>query len=187
VTVTLVDAWRAPAARDFFRNVWPMYVHEISGFDSDFYSLDETGRWRPDIVEDWIAGATPAANLRTPVPDADPAQPLQRTHVVATDGRPVGFVCVGVRPFKYMPDDVDLCVAELFLVHACRGTDVARAAVEQLLARYAGRWHLRAIHDNVRAIRFWKRTLPGAGVRDLEERREGADVTFRFVTGPPLA
>ena len=36
MTVTLLDTWRSPEARGFFHNVWPMYVHEISGYDTDF-------------------------------------------------------------------------------------------------------------------------------------------------------
>ena len=62
--VSLEDAWRSPAAAAFFRNVWPMYVHEISDFDTDFYRLDALGRWQPDIVEDWIAAVTPREPAR---------------------------------------------------------------------------------------------------------------------------
>lgn len=179
--VMIVDAWRVPEASAFFRNMWPMYVHEVSGFDTDFYVLDETGRWLPDIVEDWISSATPPQNLRSARAEQDPAQPFQRAHVITSDGRPVGFVCVGMRPFKYMPAEADLSIAEFFLIHASRGTGTAARALDLLLQRYPGRWHLRAIHDNARAIRFWRRVLPAIGVRDLEEGREDSDVVFRFV------
>jgi len=179
--IAIVDAWRAPEARAFFRNVWPMYVHEISGFDTEFYVLDETGRWRPDIVEDWISSATPPENLRVARAEQDPAQPFQRAHVITDDGRPVGFICVGVQPFKFMPTDADVQVAEFFLIRAARGAETAACALALVLRRYPGRWHLRAIHDNVRAVRFWRRVLPAARIRDLEESREGGDVVFRFV------
>src|SRR6185503_6068183 len=62
--VGLIDAWANREARDFFRNVWPMYVHEIAGYDTEFYRLDPTGRWLPNIVDDWISNPTPPANLR---------------------------------------------------------------------------------------------------------------------------
>src|SRR4051812_2487587 len=39
----------------FVVNTWPMYVHEITGFDTDFYTLDDLGRWQPDIVGDWTS------------------------------------------------------------------------------------------------------------------------------------
>jgi predicted acetyltransferase len=178
--IAIVDAWRVPEVREFFRNAWPMYVHEISGFDTDFYVLDETGRWLPDIVEHWVSSATPPQNLRVVRPEQDPAQPFQRAHVITRHGRPVGFVCVGVQPFKYMPDDADLNIAEFFLIHAARGTGTGIHALDLLLRRYPGRWHLRVIHDNARAIGFWRKALPSVGARDLEESREDGDVVFRF-------
>src|ERR1700682_4693767 len=64
VHVTLEDAWLSQDGGAFLRNVWPMYVHELSGFGADFYQLDSIGRWQPDIAEQWIARITPAANLR---------------------------------------------------------------------------------------------------------------------------
>ena len=181
--IAIVDAWRVDEARVFFRNVWPMYLHEVSGFDTDFYGLDEAGRWFPDIVEDWISIATPPQNLRSVRAEQDPAQPFQRAHVVTSGGRPVGFICVGMQPFKYMPEDVDLNIAEFFLVHASRGTGTAARALALILRRYPGQWHLRAIHDNVRAIRFWRKSLPSLGIRDLKESRDDIDVVFRFVSG----
>jgi predicted acetyltransferase len=181
--VSLVEAWRVPEARVFFRNVWPLYLHEISGFDTDFYSLDDTGRWNPDIVEDWISATTAPSSLRAAREEQDPGQPFQRTYVIVSDARPAGFVCVGLQPFEYMPDDVDLSVAEFFLIHRVRGTGVALRALELLFERHPGRWHLQAIHDNARAIRFWRAALPALRVRDPEERRVGGDLEFRFVVG----
>src|SRR5262245_57154212 len=108
--VRLLDSWQGVEAQTFFRNVWPMYVHEISGFDTDFYRLGPDGKWLPDIVEDWIAPQTPVGNLRhSPVnPDGGP---FQRTHVIVANDEPVGFVCVGLPPFKHMPGDVDVLLA----------------------------------------------------------------------------
>ncbi|MGK3990195.1 GNAT family N-acetyltransferase [Sorangium sp. So ce136] len=181
MNISIIDAWRTREARAFFRNVWPMYVHELSGFDTSFYALDAAGRWQPDLVDDWVSSVTPPGNLRNPQSEQDPMQPFQRAHVITSDTRPVGFVCVGLRPFRYMPDDVDLSIAEFFLIHGSRGTGAGRHALQSLLRRYPGRWHLRALHDNARAIRFWTKTLPLLGVRDLETRHEGGDVTWRFV------
>jgi predicted acetyltransferase len=179
--VRLVDAWRVPEAQTFFRHVWPMYLHEIAGFDTDFYRLGADGRWLPDIVEDWIALQTPPANLRES--SVNPASgPFQRTHVILADARPVGFVCVALPPFKYMPVDVDVLLAELFIASPFRAHGVASRAVAQLLPRYHGRWHLCAIHDNLRAIRFWRKTLPALPIGHLSESTEPRDVTFSFST-----
>jgi predicted acetyltransferase len=184
MSVLLLDAWRVAEAAEFFRKVWPMYVHEISGYDTDFYVLDAEGRWQPDLVEDWLATQTPRANLAEGV-EALPGtvQPYQRTHVIVHDERPVGFACIGLRPFKYMPDDADLTIAEFFVIHALRGERVGRRALELVLARYSGRWGLRVLHDNVRALRFWSKTLPEAGAREVRSRTDHGDIAFRFSTG----
>jgi predicted acetyltransferase len=177
----LLDAWEVVEAQTFFRNVWPMYVHEIAGFDTDFYRLDATGRWLPDIVQDWLARETPSANLRRSV---DPTSgPSQRTHVIVAGGVPVGFVCVALPPFKFMPEAVDVQLAELFIVSPFRARGLATRAVELLLPRYQGRWHLAAIHDNHRAIRFWRRTLLSLPLRDLVESTDAREVCWSFCSG----
>jgi predicted acetyltransferase len=183
--VAIVEAWRDAAARAFFFNVWPMYVHELSGFDTDFYQLDESGRWQPDIAGDWVASVTPAENLRAPRAEDDPAQPFQRTHVITRAGRPVGFACVGVRPFKYMAEDVDQTIAELFLIHSARGDGTAARAVELVLREYSGQWSMLVIHDNARAAAFWRKTLPRVGAHAIEEQAEDKDLVLRFTTGSP--
>ena len=183
--VALTPAYATADAATFFANTWPMYVHEIAGFDTHFYALDRLGRWHPDLVGDWTAAVTPPANLREPRSAADPGQPFRRSLVISHDGESAGLVCVGAAPFKYMPDDVDFILCELFLTHPHRGTGLAEAVVAMLLARFPGSWVLRAIHDNARAIRFWRRTLPRMPVHALDESRDGTDVVWRFRTGRP--
>lgn len=166
-----------------FFNTWPMYVHEISGFDTDFYSRDDVGRWQPDLIGDWPGAVTPFANLREARSDTDSGQPFQRSFVISRDGRPVGFVCVGAAPFKYMPADADFILSELFVQRRHRGSGVAEEILQLLLAQYPERWFLRVIHDNIRALRFWRRVLPRANVHQLREEIEGTDVTLRFTAG----
>lgn len=184
VRVGLSPTHQDERAREFFRNTWPMYVHELSGFDTDFYTLDDRGRWQPDVADDWTAAVTPAANLREPRAPGDAGQPFQRSLVVACDGRPAGFVCLATTPFRFMPADADVILAELFVTHPHRGTGVAERAVWLLLDRWAGRWVLRVIHDNTRALRFWRRVLPRLPVERLEQSTDGADVCWRFTTRP---
>jgi predicted acetyltransferase len=93
-------------------------------------------------------------------------------------------VCVGSQPFKYMPEDVDRCIAEFFLVHGERGRGVSTLALTQLLHAYpACRWHLRVLAGNLRAQRFWPRALVAAGAREIEQGHDGTDVTWRFEAG----
>jgi predicted acetyltransferase len=158
-----------------------MYVHEISAFDSDFYRLDRSGRWLPDIVEDWLAPHTPEVNLR-PAPREPASDPVQRGHVIVVGDVPVGFACVGLKPFRYMPDTADVILAEFFLANPFRGSGLAERALDCLLPRYSGRWYLQAIHDNARAIRFWRKTLPSLPVQDLAEAPDGRDICWSFTT-----
>jgi predicted acetyltransferase len=185
VHVTLEDAWVSQDGGAFLRNVWPMYVHELSGFGADFYQLDGIGRWQPDIVEQWIARITPAANLRGVRSHDHAEQPFQRGHVIRVAAERVGFVCVGVRPFRYMPDGFDYTIAELFVVHRYRGAGAAQQAVGAVLRRYPGRGHLCAIRGNARAIAFWRRALPALGVRQLSEAQEPGELVWTFRTDGP--
>jgi predicted acetyltransferase len=181
--VKLIDPASSPDSKQFFLNTWPMYVHELAGLGSRFYSLDARGCWQPHISPDWVATVTADVNLRWPVAADDPRQPLQRTHVIARGHTAMGFVCVGLAPFKYMPDDVDYELSELFLTHGHRGHGVSRRALELLLASYPpGRWSLRVLPGNARALRFWSKVLPALGVRELERGLDRDDVTWRFVT-----
>jgi len=180
MTIALSEAWSSPEARVFFRNVWPMYVHELSAYDTSFYTLDRDGRWLPDLADDWVLPVTPPRNLRTSRADDDPSQPFQRTHVIVRDGLPIGFMCLGTQPFKHMPADIDVELTELFLIRTARGGDAARRAFELALRAHVGRWQLRAIHDNTPAIRFWRKTLPAVGVRGLQEKRDGKQLIWQF-------
>jgi len=182
-SIALCEAWRDRKAREFFLNTWPLYVHELRGFGADFYTLDATGQWQPRIAPDWVANVTPNLNLRAPAPAHDPSQPFQRTHVISRDGWPIGFACVGLRPFKYMPDDCDYGLAEFFLVHGQRGGGLGERAVDAVLRAYPpGSWHLRVLAGNTRALRFWAKTLPALAVHALDERREAGDIAFRFTS-----
>jgi predicted acetyltransferase len=181
--VQLIAASSTREAKEFFLNTWPMYVHELRGFGATFYTLDAVGRWQPHISPHWVAAVTPNVNLRTPVAANDPRQPFQRCHVIVCAGKPVGFACVGLAPFKYMPEDADHHLSEFFVTHAQRGQGVSARALELLLASYPpGRWCLRVLPGNARAQRFWANVLPALGAREIAQTVEPDDVTWRFVS-----
>lgn len=179
--LALIHASTAQATRDFFFNVWPMYVHELNGLGSACYQLDAAGRWQPNVASQWVASITPNVNLREDRSALDPQQPFQRVHVVLKDDKPIGFVCVGVRPLRYMPEAVDHCIAELFITHAERGQGVSQAAVAAVLAAYPpGRWYLEALQGNPRAQRFWSKVLPAVGATSIERDVGAHTVSWRF-------
>ncbi|MBN1248523.1 MAG: hypothetical protein JXC32_12755, partial [Anaerolineae bacterium] len=96
--VTLEPAWQVPEAATFFRNVWPMYLHDLSQYALDFFRLDNLGLWQPDIVDDWVAPVTRTDLLREARSPRDPGHPFQRAHVISAGGCRSGFVCVGLAP-----------------------------------------------------------------------------------------
>lgn len=79
-----------------------------------------------------------------------------------------------------MPADVDVLLAELFIANPFRGRGTAARAIERLLPTYPGRWHICAIRDNLRAIRFWRKTLPTLPIRNLSESAADSGVIFSF-------
>jgi hypothetical protein len=47
-TIEISDARRSAADREWVRNVYPLYLHDLSEFDDGYYRLSERGLWEPD-------------------------------------------------------------------------------------------------------------------------------------------
>ena len=57
--IARVEVTEATAAeRTFIRNVYPLYLHDLSPF-TEFYELDENGIWFPDYLPDWLDLTSP--------------------------------------------------------------------------------------------------------------------------------
>jgi len=181
--IELIDPLTTPWARIFFLNTWPMYVHELRGYGADFYQLDRSGSWQPNVAPMWVARTTPDVYLRSAQWAFDRRQPFARAHVLALEHMPIGFACVAEQPFKYMPLDVDFYLAEFFVAHGQRGQGNGRAAVRQVLSVHAsGRWYLEALAGNAPAQQFWSQALPAAGAVAIERGSTARSVNFRFST-----
>ena len=69
-------------------------------------------------------------------------------------------------------------MAEFFVLRPYRRKKLGRRAVEEILARHPGYWHVANIIDNVTADAFWSKSL----MSDMSERRlsfDGRDWTLR--------
>lgn len=184
VTIQLIDATSTRDTRAFFLNTWPMYVHELSGLGASGYTLDEIGRWQPNVASNWLAPITPSVNLRIVKSAIAAQQPYQRAHLILRESRPIGFACVGLNPFKYMPEHCDRCIGEFFLIHGERAQGIGQQALTAILQHYpAGTWYLRALYGNARAVRFWSKALPAVGALAVEQGSDGEAVTFSFLYG----
>ncbi len=150
MVLSLRDARESPRDALWLRNVLPLYLHELSGFGSEFWSLDETGRWQPEqAVETWFTHAEVSALL------------------VLSEGRRIGFALVGHAPFPYMSAEVDHSLAEFFILAGHRRHGLGAEAARLVLHRFPGRWELEVLSRNVPAQRFWRKVtlgLPGLQV-----------------------
>ena len=93
--------------------LWPMYVHEITAFATDFYALDDDGRLaagpdrRLDRAGD-AAGQPARRRVAAPIRDSR----FSARYVIAqrrTGGR--ASPASASTPFRFMPDDADVILA----------------------------------------------------------------------------
>jgi predicted acetyltransferase len=150
MALSLRDARTSAQDSLWLRNVLPFYLHELSGFGSEFWWLDETGRWQPEqAVETWFTRPDVSALL------------------LLSEGKRIGFALVGHSPFPYMSAEVDHSLAEFFILAAHRRHGLGAEAARRVLQRFPGRWELEVLALNAPAQRFWRkvtRELPGLQV-----------------------
>lgn len=141
-TIEISDARRSAADREWVRNVYPFYLHDLSEFDDGYYRLDERGLWGPDHLDDWLGQGPPQHPL------------LIRAH-----GERAGFAFVGEAPFAYMTPGLDFRLCEFFVLRSLRGRGIGRAAARAVFDRFRGSWEVEEMPRNEPAIRFWARVI----------------------------
>jgi predicted acetyltransferase len=155
-SLELRDARRAAADREWFTHVFPLYLHDLSGFGLTYYTLDDRGVWTPDHRASWL--------------EEDGDHPLL---IVDEDRRRVGFALVNQAPSPHVRPDVDFRLSEFFVLRAHRGTGIGRRAALDLFDRFRGRWEISALPRNEPAIRFWRRVVGEHGGPHREISDEG--------------
>ena len=103
-TIEISDARRSAADREWVRNVYPYYLHDLSEFDDGYYRLNERGLWEPDHLPDWLAEG-----------------PHQHALLIRADGARAGFAFVGEAPFEHMTPGLDFRLCEFFVLRSLRG------------------------------------------------------------------
>ena len=101
--------------------------------------------------------------------------------LIRSDDALAGFALVvpdcpitGRRPCWFM--------AEFFVLRDQRGKGVGRRAVQAILARHPGPWHVATHGQNPGAARFWDRVLPLRDAPDRTARHDGMDWTVRSLS-----
>jgi len=141
MSIELRDARRASSDREWLRNVYPFYLHDLSEFDDGYYRLNEHGLWEPDHLPSWLQD--------------DDDHPL----VILESGRRVGCALVNQAPCPHMLPGMDFRMAEFFVLRAHRRHGIGRRAVFALFDRFRGRWEISELVRNAPAIRFWRRAI----------------------------
>ena len=52
--LTLIDARASVTNQAWLRNVYPLYLHDLSAFDHGYYQLTDHGLWEPDHLPSWL-------------------------------------------------------------------------------------------------------------------------------------
>ena len=141
MSLELRDARRSLLDREWLVNVYPFYLHDLSAFDSSYYTLDDRGLWSPDHLPSWL--------------EEDTDHPL----VILEAGRRVGFALVNQAPSPHMQPGMDFRMSEFFVLRKHRGLDIGRRAVFTVFDRFRGKWEIFELARNAIAISFWRRVI----------------------------
>ncbi|MCW3060499.1 MAG: hypothetical protein JWQ02_2320 [Capsulimonas sp.] len=111
--------------------------------------------------------------------------------IIRADGRAAGFGMVGAAP-GCAPKGCDYFMHEFFVVREFRGRDIARAATATIFGTLPGRWELRVMLENSRALAFWRAAIKSGNYSSVVETRKYIEVdsqdkiVFQFDTGSHL-
>lgn len=151
--IELRDARRSAGDREWLTNVYPLYLHDLSEFDTSYYTLDERGQWRPDHLPGWL--------------EEDSDHPF----VLLESGRRVGFALVNQAPSPHLGPGIEFRMSEFCVLRPYRGRGIGRQAVFALFDRFRGRWEIFELPRNAPAIRFWRAVIGAWGDGRYEETR----------------
>lgn len=157
--VELVDAKRSDAATEWLRNVYPLYLHDLSEFHAG-YKLDDRGHWSPDYLPYWLSNSF--------------CHPL----VIRSGKESAGFALIGSSPFPYMAPGCDFRIAEFFVLRSFRRSGIARVAATAVLKKFSGTGEIAVLMGNQRAVHFWRQVLAAPPVKTWSEMADEDRVTF---------
>ncbi len=156
----------SPAEHSLIRNLYPLYLHDLSEFDAHgYYSLDAEGHWQPDHLPYWLSGKAEVHPM-----------------LFRLDGRPVGFAFVGQAPFPFMTPGRDFRLSEFFILRAERRHGVGKRAAFAVFDRFQGLWELSQLPANRAATTFWRRVIGEYLHGDFEDTTLDGDPAQVFDT-----
>jgi predicted acetyltransferase len=139
--------------------------------------------WFARAYTHWLEemGASPAdvAASASEV-DAVLTQHDRNVLIIERDDQRVGFAVLQHRSATDIPS-VHLLHA-FYVSPEFRTLGVGDAAARLLFDRFRGRWEIRSLSSDTRAIAFWRRVTTGYAEGVVDERRERGEVVQRFLS-----
>jgi predicted acetyltransferase len=146
MNVEIVDARPLEAV---LKNLFPLYIHDLSQFTAFDVEVDGTFRAPPSFAAYWQA-------------------PERHPFLLRADGNIAGFALV--RQMEGEPLTHDM--GEFFVLARWRRHGVGRIAAHALFDRFKGLWEVRELVDNLPAQAFWHRIIGDYAHGVFEESRE---------------
>jgi predicted acetyltransferase len=108
------------------------------------------------------------------------SEPGRFPFLIAVDGHWGGFALV--RQGSRISGDPEVWdLAEFFVARGLRRRGVGIAAAHLVWRRFAGRWEVRVMQENVAALHFWQRAVAGFAGRAVEPIAAQMNGEFRHL------
>ncbi len=164
MNVDLYDARVSASDREWLKNVYPLYLHDLSEFDNHYYKLNDRGLWEPDYLPSWLTD------------DSD--YPL----IIFESGIRVGFALVNEAPSPYIMPGIRFRISEFFILKRCRCKGFGRQAALALFTRFSGKWQLSVLIRNTPGIRFWRCVIAELTHNNFREEASPTEIVYIFET-----
>jgi predicted acetyltransferase len=152
--VVLRDVRHSVRARDWFSRAQALWLAEIGASDEDL--------------------AAAASRSIASLSEFD-----REVFSIERNDEPVGFAVLKRQAAR---DSTTNLLLEFYITPDSRTLGVGAAAARLLFDRFSGRWEIRSLSSDVRAIGFWRRVTSRYAHGAVEERRERGEVVQRFLS-----
>ena len=155
-----------PAQEPVLANLFELYAHDFSEFLD--LKLGADGRFGCEWLSSYLK------------------EPGRHAFIVRADGHLAGFAFVS-RGSEISGDAEVWDMAEFFVVRGFRRLGVGTRAAREVWKRFPGRWEVRVIEQNRKALEFWRNAVCeflGETVEPTPFSRDGRDWhVFSFESG----
>lgn len=136
-------------------NLMSLYLHDLSEFADDL-KINKEGRFEYNGLELYFK--------------SEHLNP----YFINYQGKVVGFVLVNTG--KYVPQNIDYVVHELFILKSFRNKGIGSAAIRILFDECKGKYRIVQISTNRTAVNFWIKFYEKQGIKYIESKEKLDDL-----------